>query len=203
MALGSPRLLPEVAGALYAFDVPFVSVTLPGGGGGGGGGGGHGRGSGGGGGGGGHAAEDALLGKYDNLLTTVPDRAGQIRALVEVARARGLRSVSLVSSSHEASRVFVSEAAAAGVDVPRVLELGGDQDGRGGGGSGGDLSHSVGWRRFFHGGFYVEPHMPELEDFREYFVESLQVRRGGGGDQVVRANWRRELFLNVIAKCQT
>jgi len=31
------------------------------------------------------------------------------------------------------------------------------------------------WSRAFHGGIFVEPHMPELENFREYFVDSLQV----------------------------
>ena len=65
--LGSPHALRETSGALYAFNVPVVAVT-------------------------GrdesednHSAKGAtdevaeMLGKYDNLLTTVPDRAGQIR----------------------------------------------------------------------------------------------------------------------------
>ncbi len=60
ISLGSSKDLREIAGALYAFNVPFVSVTLPDASA------------------GGRTAEDALLGKYDNLLTTVPDRAGQI-----------------------------------------------------------------------------------------------------------------------------
>lgn len=37
------------------------------------------------------------------------------------------------------------------------------------------VGRSAAWRRFFHGGFFVEPYMPELEDFKDYFVESLQV----------------------------
>ncbi len=45
---------------------------------------------------------------------------------MSAARARGVRSLSLVSAGGggDASRVFVSEAAAAGVEVRRVLELG-------------------------------------------------------------------------------
>ena len=38
---------------------------------------------------------------------------------------------------------------------------------------------SVGWRRFFHGAVYVEPYMPELDDFKAYFVQSVQVHTGG------------------------
>ncbi len=64
MALGSAQWLREAAGALYAFDVPFVSATLPS--------------SSSSSSSGGASAEDALLGKYDNLVTTVPDRAGQV-----------------------------------------------------------------------------------------------------------------------------
>ncbi len=37
------------------------------------------------------------------------------------------------------------------------------------------VGRSAAWRRFFHGGIFVEPHMPELEDFKDYFVSSLQV----------------------------
>ena len=65
MALGSSQWLREAAGALYAFDVPFVSATLP-------------SSSSSSSSSGGASAEDALLGKYDNLVTTVPDRAGQV-----------------------------------------------------------------------------------------------------------------------------
>ena len=31
------------------------------------------------------------------------------------------------------------------------------------------------WRRLFHGGVFVEPHMPELREFREHFLSELQV----------------------------
>ena len=31
------------------------------------------------------------------------------------------------------------------------------------------------WRRLFHGGVFVEPHMPELREFREHFLGELQV----------------------------
>ncbi len=147
---------------------------------------------------------------------------------MEVARARGLTSVSLISSSHSASRVFVSEAASAGIAVPRVLELsprssaspaelaeqvkmfllhsqssrpavalvsaaGGEAEALAAHLRPEDLGgvrpvwlvcsvagasaarRAAAWRRFFHGGVFVEPYMPELEDFKEYFVESLQV----------------------------
>ena len=30
------------------------------------------------------------------------------------------------------------------------------------------------WKRVFHGGVFVEPHMPELQEFKEYFIRSLQ-----------------------------
>jgi hypothetical protein len=31
------------------------------------------------------------------------------------------------------------------------------------------------WRRLFHGGVFVEPHMPELKEFRKHFLTVLQV----------------------------
>ena len=34
------------------------------------------------------------------------------------------------------------------------------------------------WRRLFHGGVFVEPHMPELREFREHFLRELQVIPG-------------------------
>ena len=63
--LGSPSSLRETSGALYAFNVPVVSVTSKEDNGGK----------------DGDARDEVaeMLGKYDNLLTTVPDRAGQIR----------------------------------------------------------------------------------------------------------------------------
>ena len=36
-----------------------------------------------------------------------------------------------------------------------------------------DLRQSS-WRKAFHGGVFVEPHMPELREFKEYFVRSLR-----------------------------
>ena len=38
------------------------------------------------------------------------------------------------------------------------------------------LKKSSGWRKAFHGGLLVEPHMPELNDFKKYFVRALRVR---------------------------
>lgn len=60
ISLGDSKALQEVSGALYAFNVPHLAVT---------------RGSGG----VEEGPDDDLLAKYDNLLTTVPDRAGQIK----------------------------------------------------------------------------------------------------------------------------
>lgn len=72
--MGDPRPLRQVGGALYAFDVPLITVTSessrlsptsdPA-----------------------KGVEEELLSKYDNVLTTVPDRAGQIRVSVAVVDA--------------------------------------------------------------------------------------------------------------------
>lgn len=37
-----------------------------------------------------------------------------------------------------------------------------------------DLKKLTGWRRVFQGGVFVEPHMPELKEFKEYFMNALQ-----------------------------
>ena len=31
------------------------------------------------------------------------------------------------------------------------------------------------WKKYFNGGIYVEPFMPELDDFKDYFFNALQV----------------------------
>ena len=38
-----------------------------------------------------------------------------------------------------------------------------------------ELKKLKAWRRVFHKGIFVEPHMPELNDFKQYFIEALQV----------------------------
>ncbi len=38
-----------------------------------------------------------------------------------------------------------------------------------------DLKKLSAWRRVFHGGVFVEPHMPELKEFKKYFIDALQV----------------------------
>jgi hypothetical protein len=38
-----------------------------------------------------------------------------------------------------------------------------------------DLRTLTGWRKVFHGGLFVEPHMPELTEFKNYFIGALQV----------------------------
>ncbi len=37
------------------------------------------------------------------------------------------------------------------------------------------VAPTTSWRRFFHGGIFVQSYMPELDDFRKYFVRTLQV----------------------------
>ena len=37
-----------------------------------------------------------------------------------------------------------------------------------------DLHKLSAWRSVFHGGLFVEPHMPELSEFKSYFIEALQ-----------------------------
>jgi hypothetical protein len=39
-----------------------------------------------------------------------------------------------------------------------------------------DLKKLSAWRRVFHGGIFVEPHMPELKEFKKFFINSLQVQ---------------------------
>ena len=38
-----------------------------------------------------------------------------------------------------------------------------------------DLHKLSAWRTVFHGGLFVEPHMPELAEFKNFFIEALQV----------------------------
>ena len=38
-----------------------------------------------------------------------------------------------------------------------------------------DLHKLSAWRTVFHGGLFVEPHMPELAEFKTYFIDALQV----------------------------
>ena len=33
------------------------------------------------------------------------------------------------------------------------------------------------WKKVFDGGLFVEPHMPELAEFKTYFIQTLQVSR--------------------------
>ena len=39
-----------------------------------------------------------------------------------------------------------------------------------------DLHKLSAWRTVFHGGLFVEPHMPELAEFKSYFIDALQVK---------------------------
>ena len=128
----------------------------------------------------------------------------------------GIKSLSLISSSHRATQIFLSEATTLGLRVPRMLELshrqqlGSDAPLRVEnflrlldpnsseqvvamivnareavaiaehlndvsvparptwlvGSLGLDLRRSSSWRKAFHGGVFVEPHMPELKEFR-------------------------------------
>ena len=41
-----------------------------------------------------------------------------------------------------------------------------------------ELKKLKAWRRVFHRGIFVEPHMPELKDFENYFIETLRVSNG-------------------------
>ena len=43
-----------------------------------------------------------------------------------------------------------------------------------------DLHKLSAWRTVFHGGLFVEPHMPELSEFKTYFIDALQVRSSSG-----------------------
>ena len=127
----------------------------------------------------------------------------------------GIKSLSLISSSHRATQIFLSEATTLGLRVPKMLELSHRQLGDAPlrvenflrlldpsnsneqvvamivnareavaiaehlndvsvparptwlvGSLGLDLRRSSSWRKAFHGGVFVEPHMPELKEFR-------------------------------------
>ena len=129
-----------------------------------------------------------------------------------------IKSVNLISSSHRATQIFLSEATTLGIRVPKMLELShrqindapvrvenflrllssnGDSEpvvamivnAREAvaiaehlndvsvparptwlvGSLGLDLRRSSSWRKAFHGGVFVEPHMPELKEFRYEF----------------------------------
>ena len=131
----------------------------------------------------------------------------------------GIKSLSLISSSHRATQIFLSEATTLGLRVPKMLELSHRQLGSDAplrvenflrlldpsnsneqvvamivnareavaiaehlndvsvpvrptwlvGSLGLDLRRSSSWRKAFHGGVFVEPHMPELKEFRYEF----------------------------------
>eukprot|EP00094_Tigriopus_californicus_P007632 TCALIF_07349-PA protein Name:"Similar to Gprc5c G-protein coupled receptor family C group 5 member C (Mus musculus)" AED:0.11 eAED:0.12 QI:0/0.75/0.2/0.8/0.75/0.8/5/0/619 len=216
ISLGDPTSLRETAGALFAFNVPLVAVSSvpgtplnhdnpvdgqsgaqrPGS---------------------NHLTD--VLGKYDNLLTTVPDRAEQVRAMIALLKQMKISSASLISSNHEASKVFVAEATTMNIRIPRILELGPFQrdmpkqveqfvlhlhDGQPAialiveaseavaiaehlkhvplgvtplwliASLGLDLTRLAPLRNVFHGGIFIEPHMPELSEFKKYFIQSLQ-----------------------------
>jgi hypothetical protein len=34
------------------------------------------------------------------------------------------------------------------------------------------------WKNIFTGGYLIEPHMPELPDFKKYFLDKLEVSTG-------------------------
>ena len=38
-----------------------------------------------------------------------------------------------------------------------------------------ELQRLKSWRKVFQGGVFVEPHMPELREFKNYFLSALQV----------------------------
>ena len=151
--------------------------------------------------------------------------SGQARALATVAYELDLQSVSLISSNRKVVQIFLSEATALGIRVPRILELrqrSKDQAERVEsflqshhnhqhhrddrlavalivgpdeavniaehlkharktpssllwlvGSQGLDLTRLSGWRGVFHGGVFVEPHLPELKDFKDYFISNL------------------------------
>ena len=142
------------------------------------------------------------------------------QAMISLVKSMRVNALSLISSDHEASKVFVAEATTMGIRVPRILELGPDQKDlplqveqfvqhlhegnpaiallvssneaiaiaehlRGVkmstqplwivGSLGLDLKKESSWRNVFSGGIFVEPHMPELKEFKKYFLESLKV----------------------------
>ena len=39
-----------------------------------------------------------------------------------------------------------------------------------------ELQRLKSWRKVFEGGVFVEPHMPELREFKNYFLSALQVK---------------------------
>ena len=45
----------------------------------------------------------------------------------------------------------------------------------------GQLKTFPAWRQVFHGGVVVEPFLPELKQFRKYFVNSLEVKNNESG----------------------
>ena len=51
-----------------------------------------------------------------------------MQAILWLCREVGIGEVSLISSNHEASKIFVAEATSMGLRVPRILELSPDGD---------------------------------------------------------------------------
>ena len=41
-----------------------------------------------------------------------------------------------------------------------------------------ELRRLQSWKTVFRGGAFVEPHMPELREFRQFFLQTLQVSSG-------------------------
>ena len=53
----------------------------------------------------------------------------KLQAILWLSREVGIGEVSLISSNHEASKIFVAEATSMGLRVPRILELSPDNPG--------------------------------------------------------------------------
>ena len=52
-----------------------------------------------------------------------------------------------------------------------------------------ELRRLQSWKTVFRGGAFVEPHMPELREFRQFFLQTLQVSSGGQKSIVLVVGW--------------
>ncbi|KAE8750488.1 hypothetical protein FOCC_FOCC002782 [Frankliniella occidentalis] len=175
-----------------------------------------------------------------NTLTTAPDMASIVQAVVELGKALGVTSISVVSSCPHSLTRFRHDLEARDMRLGRVLQVKkhfailGDvvrkflEEGEEGetvalvlepeeisglaqslrsyriasrrlqlitGTIG--LNHNLMrlWRNLFAGSFLIEPHMPELPDFRNYLLSTFREAQTNVNETLVRE------YMSVVYSC--
>ena len=65
-----------------------------------------------------------------------------------------------------------------------------------------DLKRNSIWKKAFHGGLLIEPHMPELQQFKTYFLKSLKVHARIATFQNLFSQITQGMFRAVVSNPQ-